>query len=337
MKTKYNKLMIDRYEEEVERQWPGVTEGVKTLPDDCKPGDLEVLNLLSGLCDNCSDQDIYRDWDWERDNGAALVRHQRWLMSRQAYEIDDELARQLKIEPGDEIAKELFDQLPYECFYVYSRMINELFERHNRRLAEKGYLRASDAVEGFLVWRNGDEIILTFIDEGAELASVKIDLNAAESVGGIVAQMWAQHETRNGYQKELSAAAMEGTKELISHALGMLAYIASAEADIATIYNPRIKTKNWKKYRERSTKATVSQVGWRLGRELGAKRRAYEAAVASGNGPKKAPHVRRAHWHTYYLGPKDDPTDLVVHWIPPIYVHGGYPIAGTIHESKNHQ
>lgn len=33
------------------------------------------------------------------------------------------------------------------------------------------------------------------------------------------------------------------------------------------------------------------------------------------------PHVRRGHFHSYWIGPKQNPNDLVIKWIPPIYVN----------------
>lgn len=32
------------------------------------------------------------------------------------------------------------------------------------------------------------------------------------------------------------------------------------------------------------------------------------------------PHIRRAHWHHYWIGPKDGKRELILHWLPPIPV-----------------
>jgi hypothetical protein len=66
-------------------------------------------------------------------------------------------------------------------------------------------------------------------------------------------------------------------------------------------------------------------VGYRIGPAL---RRALEAAppeearVAGGTHATPRPHLRRAHWHTYVLGPRTDASQQrrVLRWLPPIPV-----------------
>jgi hypothetical protein len=67
----------------------------------------------------------------------------------------------------------------------------------------------------------------------------------------------------------------------------------------------------------RSDKAPrVWDVGWRVGAAL----RAYHSHSGSGDGEGTPvrPHVRRAHWHTYRIGPGREQS--VIKWISPILV-----------------
>ena len=59
--------------------------------------------------------------------------------------------------------------------------------------------------------------------------------------------------------------------------------------------------------------------GLRLGAQL---RAARERARTRGDGSGSRPvgHVRRAHWHTYLLGPRDSEQRREVRWLPPIFV-----------------
>lgn len=63
--------------------------------------------------------------------------------------------------------------------------------------------------------------------------------------------------------------------------------------------------------------------------ELGAARRAQERGEHATTGRTMPPHVRAAHFTHYWVGPRKGRTDgrpgnrCIVHWIPPIAVHGG--------------
>jgi len=62
------------------------------------------------------------------------------------------------------------------------------------------------------------------------------------------------------------------------------------------------------------------EVGVRVGKAL---QSAYvRAGQRTGTGAKKRPHVRRAHWHGYWVGPRSKPEErrLELRWLPPILV-----------------
>lgn len=72
------------------------------------------------------------------------------------------------------------------------------------------------------------------------------------------------------------------------------------------------------------------KTGWRLfppdkprihtlGSEFGRQIRAGRDAVKAGSHAGPRPHIRRAHWHSYWIGPKGS-QKILVHWLPPIPV-----------------
>jgi len=97
----------------------------------------------------------------------------------------------------------------------------------------------------------------------------------------------------------------------------LVAYISSVNADINKVYTPRKDLKpNPKK---RRSKAHVYEVGFRLGSEL----REYQKYVAEHSKPKggkKRPHIRRAHWHRFWTGPRNGERKINIKWIPPVFV-----------------
>ena len=75
------------------------------------------------------------------------------------------------------------------------------------------------------------------------------------------------------------------------------------------------KTKRGLKFFE-ADKARIWQVGEATGKQL---REQREAAVKSGHSLK--PHIRRAHWHGFWSGPRDaEKRKYDVKWLPPIFV-----------------
>ncbi len=64
---------------------------------------------------------------------------------------------------------------------------------------------------------------------------------------------------------------------------------------------------------------------WELGWRVGAKLRSARSARPTGSGGSHArprPHMRAAHWHHYWTGPRTGDRRLVVRWVHPIVVGG---------------
>ena len=107
-----------------------------------------------------------------------------------------------------------------------------------------------------------------------------------------------------------------------------VAYLCSTNADIIPSYTPQknLKRNNAKR---RST-ATWHEVGYRIGSEL----REYKHSVSrtgGGGGWTVRPHMRRAHWHHYWVGPRDGERKLVLKWLAPTMVGVGKIGAATVH------
>lgn len=126
---------------------------------------------------------------------------------------------------------------------------------------------------------------------------------------------------------------------------GALLYISSRNADIETVYEPpalRIGKKS-----RNLAESTVHDVGFKIKDELEdiqqAQRRTLsqahnpESRAGAGTGRQVSTHVRRGHFHCYWLGPRDNPTDIAVHWLAPTIVHGKGPVQGVIHNLECEQ
>jgi hypothetical protein len=65
---------------------------------------------------------------------------------------------------------------------------------------------------------------------------------------------------------------------------------------------------------------------WDVGLRIGSSIRRYRNQQVGGTGhagthESPRPHVRKAHWHHYWTGPKDGEHKLILHWLPPIPVN----------------
>jgi len=107
-----------------------------------------------------------------------------------------------------------------------------------------------------------------------------------------------------------------------------LLYICSAEPDIVDPDRPGARPRRAARPAE---KPQVWEVGYRISTALKKARLEHDARGGHHNSP--AAHVRRAHWHTYWLGPKSDPEQrrTELRWVSPVLVGSG-PMVTTVRD-----
>ena len=123
-------------------------------------------------------------------------------------------------------------------------------------------------------------------------------------------------------------------------ALNMYLYVCSAEADI--VPNPEHEkiTRRSATIRDKYREIEVQDVGIRIGAALRAAKQARSAPTGSHSGQtgiKKRAHTRRGHWHHYWVGSKNKPSErrLILKWTHPVLVGGSSGAdAVTIHPVK---
>lgn len=124
---------------------------------------------------------------------------------------------------------------------------------------------------------------------------------------------------------EMPSGAKGDIAELVEPCVSLLLYLCSQNGEIAgdgVPGNPKPKKtkKGWRLFPAQKQK--VWDVGVRMGAGL---RRAYQHQQAQPEGESesvggaKRPHIRRAHWHTYWKGSGDDKRSELK-WLPPIAV-----------------
>ena len=137
------------------------------------------------------------------------------------------------------------------------------------------------------------------------------------------------------YLKKPSAETTEKMTDMLSTALtpivSVVLYLCSVAADIADLRGKRegpgnpVPKKTKKGLRMFSATAETT---WLVGHRIGASLRLATGSSSTGSGGAHAsprPHVRRAHWHSFWTGPKNDPEKRkpVLKWLPPVPVGAG--------------
>jgi len=109
--------------------------------------------------------------------------------------------------------------------------------------------------------------------------------------------------------------------------LALLLYVCSKNKDISHPDNrlpanpaPKKTKKGMRHFPAQSVRQW--EVGIRVGAALRQAREAADSAsTRKGTGRRKRPHIRRAHWHSYWTGPRNGDRRLVLKWLPPIPIN----------------
>lgn len=132
--------------------------------------------------------------------------------------------------------------------------------------------------------------------------------------------------------------------------ISLLLYICSANGEIDSDGQQRPTRPRPKKTKKGlrmfpPQKVTTWDIGIRMGaalrlakqaaqfEQVGDKQLAGTAHANSGERARPRPHVRRAHWHGYWTGPRDGEQKYILKWLSPVLV-GGEDIPVTIRPVK---
>jgi hypothetical protein len=100
----------------------------------------------------------------------------------------------------------------------------------------------------------------------------------------------------------------------------IVAYLCSINSEINTAYTPISTRSSASNRKKRTSAATWHEVGFHLGASIRAYRRYASAQTHDETHRQVRPHMRRAHWHHYWTGPRIGPRKLVLKWVAPTLV-----------------
>jgi hypothetical protein len=116
---------------------------------------------------------------------------------------------------------------------------------------------------------------------------------------------------------------------LLAHVMGLILYLCSDEPDLARVEPSRPPTRH---VSNDAPATTAIEAGFRVGAALRRSRPARNDPDVAHYGRRVAAHLRRAHWHTYWTGPRNNPTARTrrLRWLTPIPVNADLDDGTTV-------
>lgn len=155
----------------------------------------------------------------------------------------------------------------------------------------------------------------------------------------------------NFLKKEISAKRLKDNEEIINQIslsfaekFQYLLYLSAINAEITPVTRDAIVKKAERKSQseapKRKSKSEVANVGYRIGSAMRSTKEEKERVVyiyddntTQKQGTPKSPHVRRSHFHSYWVGNGEN-KQLIVKWVNTIFVKGDSKDQTTIHDIK---
>lgn len=248
--------------------------------------------------------------------GCTLFSLRRWQRTKQVFRFDESLYELLCEQQSAElkIDKRVFETLPMDSFFI---------EQPN----DTGFFCTVVQSERRKGLRLNDSLIITMITSDYKGASIFIDLVKSQTVEDALAASVGEYATK------------EGAAEL-SKMLQLVIYLAATNAEIHAVTNTAYDSDKPKQARSAPAKVVnrpaVSEVGYRFGTAYREhrERKATEtghANASTGSSTPKAPHIRRSHFHSYWVGSGEE-KHIEVRWINAIFVNADEDIVPTVHK-----
>jgi hypothetical protein len=234
-----------------------------------------------------------------------------WRVIQGIYRFDDTLNAIWDTPLTGEVPTEHFRRLPEWCCYI-------AFDTPRSTIGHEHPLL------GFFAY-------LDFkIEDGKPCAEI---LMLGDTSDGLMGWIDSNLTGKTLYDCRIDEETRKGAEPL----LNVLLYLCAANAEIIGDGKPEhpkeIKTKRGLRLFP-PDQPKIWDVGFRIGAAIRAAEKRASSETHEGIHASPRPHIRRAHWHSFWKGHRDQPErELVLHWIPPIPVNvdDQHPVVTTMH------
>jgi len=297
----------------------------EVYPDWCALPSSFVTYFLTGSTDEQTMIRILRQEPKhiQTDLPTALL----WTRSKMIYRFDDTLADTLAVQPLEgKIPADALNYLPYPCVYIERKMILGEFETI-------GFF-------AWLDWMDGEQeklLRLQFRQANGDSLPLFVPITGGtidESVSAYVNSAHARSETTGKPKYKERDLLNSQFPKILTECINLLLYLCSEKPDMPD--DTELRTRRSRDSYGNPKRAAEWDVGTRIGSAL-RKAKVVTAEIkepedkpldsSEGTEAKSAhssprPHLRRAHWHSFWVGKRDSSErKLVLRWLSPIPVN----------------
>lgn len=246
----------------------------------------------------------------------------QWRKDKEVFVIDPDLAHVLYEQDDLSIPAGVFDFLPYGCFYVQAPDLEP-----DRDPAQQPH--------GFFVsigWdsrQHQETLSFIFLDEFHHFHPFDLALDGRDIAECFDRMVRLRLDSGLQIMEDCARrelATRPAVIDLLRRSLQLVLYLCAVNAEI--VPDPEQRTTMRRTSgppRDRYAEVRKWDAGFRVGAAIRAQipgpASIAEARPAGAQTPKR-PHMRRGHWHHFWIGPKSDPARrrLILKWLPPIFV-----------------
>jgi len=233
-----------------------------------------------------------------------------WRATQGFYRIDSNLYDELVEMDIGQLPAEVFFRLPEWCIYI--ELQNEFWQ------GVFAYIDYKSIPEQFL------SLLLVKDADFENLHPMTFPLDGSLKDAILKHKDFINQHVlkKTGQESNYNAKSMY---EQMSRIVSVVLYICSTNADLSgTPKRPKpVKTKHGPRWFP-PARQTVWEVGYRTGPALGRALKLVRERSES-TGSMVRPHVRRAHYHHFWKGSKDEEREQILKWLPPIFVNVDSP------------
>lgn len=263
-----------------------------------------------------------------------------WIYTKQIYEFDDEFVKELVKTPYEgKVPLQVLQKFPNFSIYIKANIdCMEVPNMPNVRcagffccIADRDFAKGSDRtlifVKHFVDKHKPEDV---FVD------SVMLPLYGDLDIMGHYDHSEKLHREKLekiGHDFTVSDKARKDSNNLaldVKKLINIVLYLCSTNLDVVD-KTPGVKRHPFKlhwggrKVSKFQLLAALSPKVFVVGEKIGSQLREEDRLAKASTNPIR-PHVRRAHWHGYWTGPRTGERDFILKWIPPTLVgtNNGY-------------